>query len=90
MFFFVVLCVQAIGVDTSSAPFRQTSFYTAHEALLLSYEEALTREDSLTGGLLSFLLLLEETPGPKVYSTPHTICTSYIYLYIFCAESVGE
>ncbi|CAM9918382.1 unnamed protein product [Pylaiella littoralis] len=39
----------AIGVDTMSAPFRTTSFYTAHEALLLSYEEALTREDSLTG-----------------------------------------
>lgn len=32
-----------------AAPFRQTSFYTAHEALLLPYEEALTREDSLTG-----------------------------------------
>lgn len=45
------LAVQAIGVDTSSAPFRQTSFYTAHEALLLPYEEALTREDSLTGEL---------------------------------------
>lgn len=40
---------QAIGVDTTSAPFRTTSFYTAHEALLLSYEQALTREDSLTG-----------------------------------------
>ncbi|CAM9180768.1 unnamed protein product [Ectocarpus sp. 6 AP-2014] len=39
----------AIGVDTTSAPFRTTSFYTAHEALLLSYEQALTREDSLTG-----------------------------------------
>lgn len=36
-------------MDTTSAPFRTTSFYTAHEALLLSYEEALTREDSLTG-----------------------------------------
>ena len=41
--------LQAIGVDTDSAPFRQTTFYTAHEALLLPYEEALTREDSLTG-----------------------------------------
>ena len=28
---------------------RQTDFYTSHEALLLPYEEALTRVDSLTG-----------------------------------------
>lgn len=41
--------VQAIGVDTSSAAFRQTSFYTAHEALLLPYEQALTRLDSTSG-----------------------------------------
>ncbi|CAN0197333.1 unnamed protein product [Laminaria digitata] len=41
--------MNAIGVDTDSAPFRQTTFYTAHEALLLPYEQALTREDSLTG-----------------------------------------
>ena len=28
---------------------RETDFYTSHEALLLWYEEALTRQDSLTG-----------------------------------------
>ena len=28
---------------------RTTNIYTSHEALLLSYEEALTRQDSLTG-----------------------------------------
>ena len=28
---------------------RETEFYTSHEALLLWYEEALTRQDSLTG-----------------------------------------
>lgn len=28
---------------------RETDFYTSHEALLLSYEEAFTRQDSLTG-----------------------------------------
>ncbi len=28
---------------------KRTSFYTAHEALLLGYEQALTRKDSLTG-----------------------------------------
>ena len=28
---------------------RETEFYTSHEALLLPYEQALTRRDSLTG-----------------------------------------
>lgn len=28
---------------------RETDFYTSHEALLLNYEEAFTRQDSLTG-----------------------------------------
>ena len=40
----------ACGIDLSdSAPIHQVDFYTSHEALLLGYEEALTREDSLTG-----------------------------------------
>lgn len=33
----------AIGVDTSAPEFKHTKFFTAHEALLLNYEEALTR-----------------------------------------------
>jgi 3-deoxy-7-phosphoheptulonate synthase len=41
--------MRAIGVDTRSSTFSQTSFYTAHECLLLPYEEALTRQDSTTG-----------------------------------------
>ena len=42
--------MQACGVDPSTVPQLQgTSFYTSHEALLLQYEEALTRRDSLTG-----------------------------------------
>ncbi|MEO0394289.1 MAG: 3-deoxy-7-phosphoheptulonate synthase, partial [Pseudomonadota bacterium] len=32
-----------------AAPIRETDFYTSHEALLLPYEEALTRVDSTTG-----------------------------------------
>ncbi len=40
----------ACGLTSESVPqLRETSFYTSHEALLLSYEEALTRTDSLTG-----------------------------------------
>lgn len=41
--------MKAIGIDTDSPAFTQTEFYTAHECLLLPYEEALTREDSTTG-----------------------------------------
>jgi len=40
----------AYGIDLGSAPqLHEVDFYTSHEALLLGYEEALTREDSLTG-----------------------------------------
>ncbi|MFA7597141.1 MAG: 3-deoxy-7-phosphoheptulonate synthase class II [Novosphingobium sp.] len=40
----------ACGIDPGSVPQLQgTSFYTSHEALLLQYEQALTRQDSLTG-----------------------------------------
>ncbi|MCT2399639.1 class II 3-deoxy-7-phosphoheptulonate synthase [Novosphingobium mangrovi (ex Huang et al. 2023)] len=40
----------ACGVDPETVPQLQgTSFYTSHEALLLPYEQALTRRDSLTG-----------------------------------------
>ena len=40
----------ACGLTGSAVPqLRETEFYTSHEALLLWYEEALTRQDSLTG-----------------------------------------
>ena len=40
----------ACGVDPQTVPQLQgTSFFTSHEALLLQYEQALTRRDSLTG-----------------------------------------
>ena len=42
--------MEACGVDPQTVPQLQgTSFYTSHEALLLPYEQALTRRDSLTG-----------------------------------------
>ena len=42
--------MRAIGLDPQHHPeMRQTEFYTSHEALLLGYEEALTRVDSTTG-----------------------------------------
>jgi 3-deoxy-7-phosphoheptulonate synthase len=42
--------MRACGVDTGSNPnLHEADFYTSHEALLLGYEEALTRQDSLTG-----------------------------------------
>jgi 3-deoxy-7-phosphoheptulonate synthase len=39
----------AIGIDTNSPQMNQVSLYTSHEALLLDYEEALTRMDSTSG-----------------------------------------
>jgi 3-deoxy-7-phosphoheptulonate synthase len=41
--------MKAIGVDTSAPAFTKTDFFTAHECLLLPYEQALTRMDSTTG-----------------------------------------
>ena len=42
--------MRAIGIDAESHPsLRETDFYTSHEALLLGYEEALTRIDSTSG-----------------------------------------
>ena len=40
----------ACGVSSVSTPqIRETDFYTSHEALLLPYEQALTRNDSTSG-----------------------------------------
>lgn len=42
---FMAVC----GVNSQTTPsIRETAFYTSHEALLLNYEQALTRQDSLT------------------------------------------
>jgi 3-deoxy-7-phosphoheptulonate synthase len=42
--------MEACGVDPETVPqLQSTSFYTSHEALLLPYEEAMSRQDSLTG-----------------------------------------
>ena len=41
--------MEACGLTGNVVPqMRETEFYTSHEALLLWYEEALTRQDSLT------------------------------------------
>lgn len=39
----------ACGFDQSAPQINDTDFYTSHEALLLPYEQALTRVDSLSG-----------------------------------------
>jgi 3-deoxy-7-phosphoheptulonate synthase len=42
--------MEVCGIDSTVAPsLKETSLYTSHEALLLGYEEALTRRDHLTG-----------------------------------------
>jgi 3-deoxy-7-phosphoheptulonate synthase len=42
--------MSAMGITSETTPaIRETEFYTSHEALLLPYEQALTRVDSTTG-----------------------------------------
>lgn len=42
--------MKACGIDADSSPqLQQADFYTSHEALLLGYEQAMTRIDSTTG-----------------------------------------
>ena len=42
--------LRAAGLTSENTPqLRQTTVYTSHEALLLNYEEALTRVDSISG-----------------------------------------
>ena len=44
--------MEACGMNSQTSPqIRETEFYTAHEALLLNYEQALTRVDSTSGDL---------------------------------------
>lgn len=44
--------MEACGINSKNTPMlSETKIYSSHEALLLNYEEALTREDSLTGDM---------------------------------------
>lgn len=46
--------MDACGVNSATAKrMEQVDYYTSHEALLLPYEEALTREDSTSGEMLA-------------------------------------
>jgi len=45
-----VAFMRACGIDADTTPqLRSTDFFTSHEALLLGYEQAMTRVDSTTG-----------------------------------------
>ena len=41
--------MEAAGVSSQHPEIHEADFFTSHEALILQYEEALTRRDSLTG-----------------------------------------
>ena len=46
--------MEAAGVNAEKlTSLKQVDFYTSHEALLLEYEETLSREDSLTGDIIA-------------------------------------
>ncbi|WP_240194760.1 class II 3-deoxy-7-phosphoheptulonate synthase [Desulfobulbus rhabdoformis] len=42
--------METIGIETDIPRLKEVQFFTSHEALFLGYEQALTREDSITGG----------------------------------------
>jgi 3-deoxy-7-phosphoheptulonate synthase len=45
-----LIFMESCGITSQNTPqMTQTTLYTSHEALLLNYEQALTRKDSLTG-----------------------------------------
>ncbi|MEI2743746.1 MAG: 3-deoxy-7-phosphoheptulonate synthase class II [Candidatus Competibacter sp.] len=61
--------MRACGLDAATEPqVRQVQFYTSHEALLLGYEQALTRQDPSTDdwydGSAHFLWIGERTRQP--------------------------
>ena len=41
--------MDTIGISSNSSAIRETEFFTSHEGLLLNYEQALTRRDSISG-----------------------------------------
>lgn len=41
--------MEAAGVSSNHPEIHEADFFTSHEALILEYEQALTRQDSLTG-----------------------------------------
>lgn len=41
--------IKALGLDINNPQFNEVNFYTSHEALVLEYEEAMTRIDTTTG-----------------------------------------
>jgi len=72
----------ACGLTPESTPqIRETDFFTSHEALLLHYEEALTRVDSTTGdwyGTTPRLTCCGSATVPANWTTP---------MWSFCAAS---
>jgi len=61
--------MKVCGIDSSNTPvLKEVEYYTSHEALLLDYEQALTRRDSLTGDFYCcsahFLWIGERTRQP--------------------------
>jgi len=61
--------MHAVGLQTDSPMIRQAEFYVSHEALLLPYEEALTRLDENTGKYYAtsghFIWLGDRTRQPE-------------------------
>ena len=66
----------ACGIDLAAEKgLHQVDFWTSHEALILNYEECLTRTDSLTGRLVRLLGAhgLDRRPHPPTRRRPRRV-----------------
>jgi len=70
--------MKAIGFTPEQYPrLRETDFYTSHEALLLGYEEAMTRTDSISGEYYT-------TSGHMVWIGDRTRQPDHAHVEFFC------
>ena len=62
--------MEVIGIDTDIPQLNQATFYTSHEALLLGYEEALTRQDSTATGTTARATCCGSATAPGNWTGP--------------------
>jgi 3-deoxy-D-arabino-heptulosonate 7-phosphate (DAHP) synthase class II len=66
--------MNAAGLQSSSPIMAETEFYVSHEALLLDYEQALTRLDSTTGRWCVPRTAAQHAPASSNGSSGRRLC----------------
>jgi 3-deoxy-7-phosphoheptulonate synthase len=79
--------MQSIGLDREDHPeLRTTDVYTGHEALLLGYEQAMTRIDSTSGEWYSTFLWI----GDRTRQLDHPTSSSAAEFAIRSVSNAGR